>query len=180
MLSHFSSVRLFVTIWTIAHQARLAMGFSRQEYWSGLSCPPPWHLSDPGIEPLSLESPALAGRFFTTSTTEKPWHSWLLTPRAKSSYLESVWSSLTLLKVSTFSGQFLSLKWYFLSSAKDRNFRCIWGKEGESEGDGIFEVGLPMVQRSHCLKTCLFTPRRNTSGLRKTSPQEDTWNDFCQ
>ena len=45
------------------------MGFSRQEYWSGLPCPPPGDLLDPGIEPRSLTSPALASRFFTTSTT---------------------------------------------------------------------------------------------------------------
>jgi len=43
--------------------------FSRQEYWSGLPCPLPGDLSDPGIQPSSLKSPALAGRFFTTSTT---------------------------------------------------------------------------------------------------------------
>ena len=45
------------------------MGFSRQEYWSGLSCSPPEDLPYPGIEPESLRSPALAGKFFTTSTT---------------------------------------------------------------------------------------------------------------
>ena len=45
------------------------MGFSRQEYWSRLPCPPPGDLPDPGIEPMSLMSPALAGGFFTTSAT---------------------------------------------------------------------------------------------------------------
>jgi len=45
------------------------MGFSRQEYWSGLPCPAPGDLPDPGIEPGTLKSPALAGGFFTTSTT---------------------------------------------------------------------------------------------------------------
>ena len=45
------------------------MGFSRQEYWSGLPCPPPGGLSNLGIEPTSLSSPALAGGFFTTSAT---------------------------------------------------------------------------------------------------------------
>ena len=45
------------------------MGFSRQEYWSGLPCPPPGNLPDPGIPPVSLTSTALAGKFFTTSTT---------------------------------------------------------------------------------------------------------------
>ena len=59
------------------------MRFSRQEYWSGLPCPPPGDLPDPRIEPMSLMSPALAGGFLTTSTTwealqilqgmEKPW-----------------------------------------------------------------------------------------------------------
>ena len=46
-------------------------GFSRQEYWSGMPCPPPGDLPDPGIEPASLMSPALAGRFFTTSAIWK-------------------------------------------------------------------------------------------------------------
>ena len=58
--------------WTVAHQAPLSMGFSMQEYWSGLPFPPPRDLPNPGIEPMSLTSPALAGRFFTTSATI-PW-----------------------------------------------------------------------------------------------------------
>ena len=69
LLSYFSYVWLFETLWTVAHQNPLSMGFSRQEYWSGLPCPPPGDLPRPGIEPTSLMSPALAGRFFTTSTT---------------------------------------------------------------------------------------------------------------
>ena len=48
------------------------MGFSRQKYWSGLPFPPPEDLPNTGIEPTSLASPALAGRFFTTSTTPHP------------------------------------------------------------------------------------------------------------
>ena len=56
VLSHFS-VRLFVTLWTVAHQALLCLGSSRQEYWSGLPCPPPGDFPDPGIEPESLTSP---------------------------------------------------------------------------------------------------------------------------
>ena len=55
----------------IAHQARLSMRFSKQGYWSGLPCTPPGNLPDPGMEPASLTSPSLAGRFFTTSTTWK-------------------------------------------------------------------------------------------------------------
>ena len=64
-----SRVRLFVTPWTVACQALLSMEFSRQEYWSGLPFLPPGDLPDPGTEPRSLESPALAGGFFTTSAT---------------------------------------------------------------------------------------------------------------
>ena len=66
---HFSRVRLFVALWTVAHQAPLSMGFSRQEDWSGVPCPPPGDLPKAGIEPPPLTSPALAGSFFTTSTT---------------------------------------------------------------------------------------------------------------
>ena len=61
VLSRFSCVSLFVTPWTAVHQAPLSMGFSRQEYWSGLQVPPPRDLPDPGIEPKSPVSPALAG-----------------------------------------------------------------------------------------------------------------------
>ena len=65
LLSH---VRLFLTPWTVACQAFLSMGFSWQEYWSGLLFPPPGHLPDPGIEPDSI----LASRLFTTETAGKP------------------------------------------------------------------------------------------------------------
>ena len=58
---------------SLAHQAPLSMGFSRQEYWSGLPCPPPGELPNPGIEPKSFMSPSLAGRFFTWwATGEAP------------------------------------------------------------------------------------------------------------
>ena len=55
----------------VACQTPLSLGLSRQEYWSGLPCPPLGDLPNPGIKPMSLTSPALAGRFFTTSTTLK-------------------------------------------------------------------------------------------------------------
>ena len=54
VLSSFSCVWLFGTLWTVTHQAPLSMGFSRQEYWSGLLCPPPGDLPNLGIEPRSL------------------------------------------------------------------------------------------------------------------------------
>ena len=65
VLSHFIGVWLFATPGTMAHQAPLSMEFSRQEYWSALAFPPPGNLPDPGIEPTSPASPALADRFFT-------------------------------------------------------------------------------------------------------------------
>ena len=58
-----SRVRLFATLWTVAHQAPLSMGFPKQEYWSGLPFPSPGDLPNPVIKP---GSPTLAGRFFTT------------------------------------------------------------------------------------------------------------------
>ena len=62
-------VQLFVTPWTVTLQVHLSMGFSRQEYWSGLPCPPPGDLPNPRIKPTSL---ALAGKFFTTAPPGKP------------------------------------------------------------------------------------------------------------
>ena len=59
VLSCFSQVQLFVTPWTEAHQASLSVGFSWQEYWSGLPCPPPGDLPNPGIKPVFLVSPEL-------------------------------------------------------------------------------------------------------------------------
>ena len=75
VLSHFSHVQLIVTPWTITRQAPLSMGFSRQEYWSGLLCLPPGESSGPRDQKASLRSPALADGFFTTITT---WEASLL------------------------------------------------------------------------------------------------------
>ena len=63
-------VWLFETPWNIAYEVPLSMGFSRQEYWSGLLFTPPGNLPDPRIEP---KSPALAGGFFTSEQPGKPW-----------------------------------------------------------------------------------------------------------
>ena len=67
--AHVSYVWFFVTLSTVACQVSLSWGFSRQEYWSRLPCPPPGDLPNPGTEPVSLMSSALAGGFFTTSAT---------------------------------------------------------------------------------------------------------------
>ena len=61
-----------LTLWTVAYQTSLSMAFSRQEYWSGLSFPPPGDLPNPRIEPRSPVSHAFSGRFFTTETPGKP------------------------------------------------------------------------------------------------------------
>ena len=82
-----SWVRLFATPCTVAHQAPLCMGFSRQECWSGLPCPPPGDLPHPGMEPMSLTSFALAGGFFTTSAT---WEASLLVRKVKVKSLSHV------------------------------------------------------------------------------------------
>ena len=88
LLSSFSSVWLFAVLWTAAHQTSLSMGFSSQEYWSGLPFPSPGDLPDPGIKPSSLMSPASVGRFFTARATWEAltawalvvgaWHMWIL------------------------------------------------------------------------------------------------------
>ena len=81
MLSHFSRVGLPVALGTVARKGSvhgtLSMGLSRQEYWSGLPCPPAGDLPDPRIEPASLMFPALAGRFFSTNAT---WDAPVITP----------------------------------------------------------------------------------------------------
>ena len=69
MLSRFSHVWVFATLWTVAREAPLSMGFFRQKYWRGFPCLPPEDLPNQGTEPASLTSPALAGRFFTTSAS---------------------------------------------------------------------------------------------------------------
>ena len=70
VLSQFTCIWLLVTLWTVACQAPLSMGFSRQEHWSGLPGPYPRALSDSAMAPTSPVPPALAGRFFTSTTRE--------------------------------------------------------------------------------------------------------------
>ena len=75
MLSRFSCVQLFVTLWTVAPQAPLPIGLSREESRNGLPCPPSGNLPNPAIEPTSLMSPPLAGGFFITSTAWEAYSS---------------------------------------------------------------------------------------------------------
>ena len=71
VLSCFSCVQLFATLWTVACQAPLSLEFSRQEFWSGLPFPSPWGLSNPGIEPVCLCS-FISRRFFTAEPVGNP------------------------------------------------------------------------------------------------------------
>ena len=127
-----SCVQLFVTPWTVAHQAPLSMKFSRQEYWCGLPFPSPGDLPNPGIAPTSLASLALAGRFFTpTAMWEAHFYflyvslicpiSLLLFPSlisytsCFSLFQGKVTSSLALLGFSrAFEIFFCALNWFFL------------------------------------------------------------------
>ena len=81
-----SRVQLFVTPWTVPHQAPLPMEFSRQQYWSRLPFPSSEDLPDPGIEPTSLLSSALAGEFFTSWATREAPSIW---------YIPSMWFANT-------------------------------------------------------------------------------------
>ena len=72
VLSPFSGIRLLAALRTVGLQAPLPVGFSRQEHWSGVPCPPPGGLPDAGIGPTSLMPPVLAGGFSTTSATWEP------------------------------------------------------------------------------------------------------------
>ena len=72
LFSHSVVSKLFMNLWTVALQVPLSVGFPRQEYRSGLPFPSPGDLPDPGIEPVSLAYPALAGRFFTSESPGKP------------------------------------------------------------------------------------------------------------
>ena len=79
MFCVLSCVQLFAIPWTVALQAPLFMEFSRQEYWSELPCLPLGDLPNPGVQPATLTSPALAGAFFTTASLGKPHpppHNW--------------------------------------------------------------------------------------------------------
>ena len=90
-----------MTLWTVALEAPLSTGFSRQEYWTGFPCPPPGGLSEPGIEPTSLTSPALIGGFFTCSTIGEAQNSCMAKPKYKKGWW--IWDSFPGSKGNQFS-----------------------------------------------------------------------------
>ena len=122
VLSRFICVRLFVTLWTLACQALLSMGLSRQDYWSGLPYPSPGNLPDPGIESLSLMFSEIAGGFcaclfvFTTTVT---------------------WEATK--KQSTNSMQFLSnYRWQFSQIRTRKQLQFVWKHKRPSITKEIF------------------------------------------
>ena len=123
VLRCFSSVCLFETLWTVAHQAPLSMGFSRQEYWNVLPCPPPGDFPDPRIKPRSHMSPALAGRFFTTSGSAvyiSRCHISIFYNVINIFNNSNLWKGCQMaswmIKVSYFLSLLLRLIWYFVGS----------------------------------------------------------------
>ena len=98
---YLSPVSFWATPWTAAHQALLSKGVSKQEYWSGLPCPSPGNLPDPGIESMSLSSPVFAGRFFLPwAPPEKPLIYYLSFTQL-SSYLTIISLSIPICNVSS-------------------------------------------------------------------------------
>ena len=93
-MESLNCVWFFATPWTVTHQAPLSLGFPRQEYWSGLPCPSPGDLPDPGTEPAPLLSPALAGGCLPPGKPQAPpgQHEWLLSYQLRL-YLHSSWPS---------------------------------------------------------------------------------------
>ena len=106
----------------LACQGPLSMGFSRQEYWSGLRCPPPEDLPDPWVESMSLKSPALAVGFFTTSATWEAHYSGLLLLLSRSVMSDSAtpWTAAHQASLSfTISWslfKLMSIEWMMLSN----------------------------------------------------------------
>ena len=98
------------TLWTVASQASLSMGFSRQEYWRGLPCPPPGDLLHPGIESMFLMFPALAGGFFITRVgiiryaTFWDWH-----------FSLSIITVRSILVIACITGSFFIAEWYWMA-----------------------------------------------------------------
>ena len=141
-LSHFSHVWLFVTLWTVAHQVPLSMEFSRQEYWSGLPCPPPRDVPNPGIQPMSLM--LLAGGFFTNSAT---WEAiFCLTP-------------IQILTVKTIKKCIQGLTWPCQPALLNMllELACFWQKHPFGINNTIHTVTIwPYTLLSHVLSLSLF------------------------
>ena len=141
LLSH---VQLFATPWTVAHQAPLSMGFSRQQYWSGLPLPSPRDLSDPGIKPGSpaLQADALPSEPSGTPSTCKVW--WQRTPLWNQ---RNMVQSLTLLWKSCYSSLHSPINWtqHVTHILFDKQYIC--GSDTQSSTSNVQSTGVRNLHR---------------------------------
>ena len=118
--------RLCATLWTVARQSPLSMGFSKQEHWIGLLCPPPGNLPDSGLKSTSLLSPALAGRVSTARATWEghlPLYSLLFSLLMVSLDEQKVLILLSTVSFSPFTGiTFVSCQKIFVSILKSQRY----------------------------------------------------------
>ena len=146
VLSCFSRIWLFVTLWTVAHQAPLSMGFFRQEDWSGLPGPPPGDLPKPGIEPESPMSPTLVGGFFTTSAA---WEA-CITPITRlklNTVVQTIQSNCCFIKRSFKAMNFRRKAWachcsYSIKPRRGRLLYLVWVPRNAKERDAEAPVRL--------------------------------------
>ena len=126
-LSHLRRVHLSVNLWTVAHQAPPFTGFFRQEYWNGWPCPPPGDLPDPRIKPVSIMSPALAGRFFSTNIT---WEWNTTQPLKKNKVMSFVATGMDpeIIKLSESQVRMRKTNtvWYYMQNLKKKKKRYKW------------------------------------------------------
>ena len=127
MLSHFSHVQLFATIWTVACHVPLFVEFSSQEYWSRLPHPPLRDLLNPGIKPTSLMSPALAGRFFTINTTWEAQLFWRVSFLRCFPCIQEIYMLLTFCWSFSFNLSFIT-GWYLVPRRRP------WWLKGKESG----------------------------------------------
>ena len=134
---------LFGTLWAAARQVPLSVGFSRQEFWSGLPFPPPGDLPDSGTEPMSLESPAKVAGFFITEPPGK-WNSiieinLLQVKKEDLSFFFSFFQILKLTKASIYKSYHLEVKMSPSDSVTYQLFslhQAYWSHQGKKEANG--------------------------------------------
>ena len=144
----------FVTPWTVAHQAPLSMGFSRQEYWSGLPCPPPANLPNPGIEP---RSPTLQMNSLLSEPPGKPKNTGV---GSLSLLQRSCWPR-TWTGVSCIAGQFftsLATRKAQLSKLKTTKFYCL-------KGWSLYDLSIFKYWLSKWIRECIYFPTSVCRGL---------------
>ena len=190
MLSPFSRVWLRVMLWTVALQAPLSMGFSRQEYWSGLPCHPPGDRPDPGIEPVSPLTPALQVDSLTPEPlgkshicvhthTHKVWcPKALLRPRntlnlVSREYKKDFCSCLRILVIFSWRNLRSSFKEYWSQTEFDS--LKPW-KLSSSPPGKLFKIRSSTLPSAVCSKTISLSLFSGDYLLRMERPWEEEWN----